>query len=81
MTSAELNIALPAIEAINIMRLEEAIAYAQRVTSFDFYADRSGTFVKVFEETTIGRSRIVVFRAMVTTKLKIIIKDALAAPT
>jgi alpha-L-fucosidase len=80
-TSAEINITLKQKENINIIRLEEAIEYGQRIKSFEIYSDNNGSMEKIFEGTTIGRSRIITFNKVNTGKIKILIKDSFASPT
>ena len=80
-TSAEINISLKHKKNINIIRLEEAIEYGQRIKSFEIYYDNDGCMEKIFEGTTIGRSRIITFKKVITDRIKIIIKDSFASPT
>ena len=79
--SAEITITLKQKEYINIIRLEEAIEYGQRIKSFEVDYDNNGSYQKIFEGTTIGRSRIIRFNKIYTNKIKILIKDSYASPT
>jgi alpha-L-fucosidase len=80
-TTAELIIDLAASEEINIVRLEEAIQYGQRIESFRLLYDNGTSWVQCFQGTTIGRSMIVTFEPVQTTRFKIVIDGSLAAPT
>ena len=80
-TTAEISITLPQKENLNIIRLEEAIEYGQRIKSFEVYFDNNGIMEKIFEGTTIGRSRIITFNKINTNRIKIVIKDSYASPT
>jgi alpha-L-fucosidase len=80
-TTAEIYITLPQKEDLNIIRLEEAIEYGQRIKSFEIYSENNGNMEKIFEGTTIGRSRIITFNKTNTNKIKIVISDSNASPT
>ncbi len=80
-TKAELTIKLSQKEKINIIRLEEAIEFGQRIKAFEILAEVDGNWAKIFEGTTIGRSRIFTFKGITTDKVKIVIKDSYASPT
>lgn len=79
--SSDVTITFGKNENINILRLEEAIEYGQRIKAFEVYCNQMGTMVKVFGGTTVGRSRIIKFNTVNTDKIKIVIKDAYASPT
>lgn len=79
--TGELTITLHKKVDINIIRLEEAIEYGQRIKSFEVYYSNNGNMEKIYEGTTIGRSRIITFEKVNTDKIKIIITDADASPT
>ncbi len=80
-TTAEVTITLPEKTDINIIRMEEAIEYGQRIKSFKVYYDHGGIMEILFEGTTIGRSRILTFNKITTNKIKIVIDDSYASPT
>lgn len=80
-TTAELIITLSKTEWINIVRLEEAIQYGQRIESFSLFYDDGSSWINLFKGTTIGRTRIVTFPAIQTNRVKIAIEASLAAPT
>ena len=80
-TTAEITITLPKREDLNIIRLEEAIEYGQRIKSFEVFYDNDSKFEKIAGGTTIGRSRILKFNTVNTNKIKIVIEDAYASPT
>ena len=65
----------------NVIKLEEAIAYGQRISSFELEYESGGDMVKFFEGTTVGRSRIITFPAITAQKIRLVIKHALASPT
>jgi alpha-L-fucosidase len=79
--TADLTISLPQKTNINIIRLEEAIEFGQRVKSFSVFYDNNGTMEKIFDGTTIGRSRIIKINTINTNKIKITINDSYASPT
>ncbi len=79
-TSAEITIKLKVKKLINIIRLEEAIEYGQRIKSFEVFGDVDGTMKKIYGGTSIGRSRIITFDKISTDKIKIKIADAFAPP-
>ena len=79
--NAEIEITFSEAKKINIIRLEEAIEYGQRIRSFEIFYDNSGSMEKIFEGTTIGRSRIVTFDEIKTKEIRILINDSFAAPT
>lgn len=66
---------------VNIFRLEEAIKYGQRVSSFDIEGLVNGVWQKLTGGTTIGRSRILKLDSPVEVeKVRLVIKDARGAP-
>lgn len=79
--TGELTITLPKMEDLNIIRLEEAIEYGQRIKYFEIYYNNNGNMEKIYEGTTIGRSRIITFDKVNTDKIKIVITDSYASPT
>ena len=79
--NASIEISLSKKENINIIRLEEAIDYGQRIKSFEVYYNNNNSMEKIFEGTTIGRSRIITFDEVNTDKIKIVITDSFASPT
>lgn len=79
--TAELIITLSQKKDINIIRLEEAIDYGQRISSFSIFSDNGGKMEKIFDGTTIGHSRLITFSKVTTDKIKIIINDSYASPT
>ena len=79
-TEAELLINLNGRKQINIIKLEEAIEYGQRIKSFEIHFNENGVFKKICSGTTIGRSRIVAFNKISTDKIKIKITGSFAAP-
>lgn len=80
-TYNELIVDLEGDTPLNIFRVEEAIKYGQRVESFEIHGLVSGQWVKLTEGTTIGRSRILkLSEPLVCSKVKLVIKQALAAP-
>ncbi len=80
-THAELTIVLKAKKKLNIVRLEEAIRYGQRVKSFRLLYKDNLEWKQCFQGTTIGKSRIVTFDPVTTDAFKVIIDESLAAPT
>jgi alpha-L-fucosidase len=78
---ADLTITLRTSQWINIVRLEEAIDYGQRIASFRLLYRNGDTWTECFRGTTVGRSRIVTFAPVQTTGIKILIDSSFAAPT
>ena len=79
--TADIIITLPDLEKINIIKLEEAIAYGQRISSFDIYADQNSVWTKIASGTTVGRPRLIRFDPITTSKIKISITNSIASPT
>ena len=79
--TADIIITLPELEKINIVKLEEAIAYGQRISSFDIYADQNSLWTKIASGTTVGRTRLIRFEPITTSKIKISITNSIASPT
>jgi alpha-L-fucosidase len=79
--TADLMITLPSLKKINIIKLEEAIAYGQRIASFDVYADQNSVWTKIVSGTTVGRTRLIRFEPITTSKIKISITNSIASPT
>ena len=80
-TTAELTINLKTSVQINIVWLEEAIQYGQRIQSFRLLYENGSNWIQCFKGTTIGRSRIATFASVQTSRFKIVIDGSLAAPT
>lgn len=80
-TTAVLTIEFKKNEIVNVVWLEEAIEYGQRIQSFRILYDDGNGWTERFRGSTIGRSRIVAFPPIITGRLKIVIDRALAAPT
>ncbi|MFO7447601.1 MAG: discoidin domain-containing protein, partial [Ignavibacteriaceae bacterium] len=79
--SAELIINLDKKEKINMIRLEEAIEYGQRIKLYSLYFENNGQWEKFYGGSTVGRSRILTFNTIETTRVKITIEDSYASPT
>ena len=78
--TATIEFRLPKKEKINLIRLEEAIRYGQRVKSFKVSALIDGVEQEIATGTTIGRSRILRFPDVLTDRIIIDIEDAHAPP-
>jgi len=78
---AELVLTMSRKRKINIVHLEEAIEYGQRISSFSMFYDSGGVWEKFYQGTTVGRSRIVIFETIETDKIKIVINESRASPT
>ncbi len=78
--NSTLLITLPKRTALNTVVLEEMISYGQRVSAFTIEAFDGQSFKKVFTGTTIGRKKIAQFPEQETTRLRIVIQQAKAAP-
>jgi len=79
--SAQLTVDLGGVHTVNAIRLEEAIQYGQRISSFTLYADEGGEWVPITQGTTVGRTRILTFAPVTTVQLRLSIDDAKASPT
>jgi alpha-L-fucosidase len=79
-TTADITIITAHSITINIIQLEEVIEYGQRISSFVIYADQNGQWNKVLDGTTVGRTRLLQFPTVNTSKIKISITGSLAAP-
>jgi len=80
-TTAQLVVTLQDSATINIVRLEEAIEYGQRVESFRIFYDGGQGWVECFQGTTIGRTRLAVFSPVTTRRIEVTIDASRAAPT
>ncbi|HEX3074296.1 MAG TPA: discoidin domain-containing protein, partial [Ignavibacteriales bacterium] len=78
---AELIIDMEQQEKINIIKLEEAIEYGQRIAEFKIYAEINGDWQEITSGTTVGRTRLLKFEPVTASKIKIKIVNSLAAPT
>lgn len=79
--SALLTVDLGGVHSINAVKLEEAVQYGQRISSFSLFADQDGKWIPLASGTTVGRSRILTFDPFSTTRLRISIDNAKAPPT
>jgi alpha-L-fucosidase len=79
--SAQITVELGGTQQINAVRLEEAIRYGQRIRAFTLYADNAGLWSLIASGTTVGRTRILTFPTVATTRLRLSIDDAKASPT
>jgi alpha-L-fucosidase len=80
-TSAELVVQLSSEQDINVIKLEEAIEYGQRVSSFRIDAWIGGQWSTVFRGSTIGRTRLCTMPTFRTGRIRIAIEGAKAPPT
>lgn len=65
---------------INRLVLQEYIPFGQRVRSFNVEVWDGDRFVEIDRQTTIGYKRILVFPTLVTSRVRVNITDAKAAP-
>ncbi len=79
--TAQLVISLSEKRNINIIKLEEAIRYGQRIKSFAVYGFVNNSWVRIYQGVTIGRTRLIKFNTIYTDKIKVQIKDSYASPT
>ena len=79
-TSASLTIDLGSPRTVNRILAQEYIRLGQRVKSFEVAVDRDGSWETVAEGTTIGYKRILLFKTVETSKVRLTIKDAKACP-
>jgi alpha-L-fucosidase len=79
--SAQLTVDLGGVQTVNVVKLEEAIQYGQRISAFTLYADQGGQWVPITTGTTVGRTRILTFAPVKTVQLRLSIDDAKASPT
>ncbi len=80
-TSASIELALPARTTFNRLCIQEYIPLGQRVEAFEVFAeDENGVMVPVAGETTIGYKRIVLLPEITTSKVRIDIVSSLACP-
>ncbi|KAB2908308.1 MAG: alpha-L-fucosidase [Ignavibacteriales bacterium] len=56
--NADLEVELDTSQQVNYFRVEEAVKYGQRVSSFEIWGYNNGKWVILTAGTTIGRSRI-----------------------
>ncbi len=79
-TTADIVIDMGQPKSINLIQLEEAIEYGQRISTFVVYANQNDGWVKIAEGTTVGRSRFLQFAPVSTSKIMVSITGSLAAP-
>ncbi len=79
--SATITVNLSHAATVNLIRLEEAIVYGQRIKAFSCAASVNGTWVPVTSGTTIGRTRILYFPAVTTPALRLSILGSFQSPT
>lgn len=75
-----LDVHLPRETSLNTVVLQEMIAYGQRVARFTIEALDGNDFKNVYTGTTIGRKKIASFDTIHTSRLRITITEARAAP-
>jgi alpha-L-fucosidase len=80
-TTAELLITMNSERLINIIKLEEAIEFGQRISSFSVYASVNGAWQRLYNGATIGRTKLVTFPPVTTSKIRIVIESASESPT
>jgi alpha-L-fucosidase len=74
----ELNLQKP--QPVQYVLVQEFIRLGQRVKAFEVLAETDGKWHKVGEGTTIGYKRILVTDKVVTSKLRLEIRDSKACP-
>lgn len=79
-SEGELTIILTEPRNINVIRLEEAIKYGQRICAFELFYESNDEIIKFFEGSTIGRSRIIRFDKIYTSKIIIKLKATESSP-
>ena len=79
--TAEIILTFKVEETFNILKLEEAIDYGQRIYSFAVYEDANGTWKHLLDGTTIGRTRLLRFEPVTTRRIKIKIIGSYGSPT
>ena len=77
---ATLTLDLGAEKEINRVVLQEYIPLGQRIRAFNVEAWDGKQFVEIDRQTTIGYKRILVFPTLTTSKIRVNILDAKAAP-
>jgi alpha-L-fucosidase len=78
---ATLTVELAGATTINMIKMEEAIQFGQRIKSFSVYGEVDGSWILIAAGTTIGRTRIIQFPAVTTARIRLSIDEAEAAPT
>ena len=79
--TARITVDLGEVRTLNAVKLEEAIQYGQRISSFTLYAEEGGQWIPVAYGTTVGRTRILTFPPVTTSRLLLSIDNAKASPT
>jgi alpha-L-fucosidase len=79
--TAELMITMNSAKPINIIKLEEAVEFGQRISSFSVYVNVNGVWQRVYNGATIGRTRLITFPVITTDKIKIVIEASSESPT
>jgi alpha-L-fucosidase len=79
--TASITVSLDRAMTVDMIRLEEAIAYGQRIKAFSCAAIVNGSWVPLTSGTTIGRSRILSFPPVTTSTIRLSILDSYQSPT
>lgn len=79
-TTAVITLDLGTETMCNVLRLEEAIEYGQRISSYTIEVYSGGVWLSLYNGTTIGKTRLHRFAAMKIEKLKLTINSAKAGP-
>ena len=79
--SGSIEIKMNQKKRLNCVKLQEYIPLGQRVDDFSVEAFENGKWMTVAHGSTIGYQRIIRFKPVTTSRIKIKIKNALACPT
>lgn len=77
---AVITIELPETRKIHILEIKEAIRFSQRVESFTVECQQGKRWKPIYSGTTIGYKRLVRFRPVNTTAVRVSITDSRVAP-
>ena len=79
-TTGSIELSWDAPQTLNYISLQEYIKLGQRVAAFTVSVWEDGAWKEVQNQTTIGHKRILKLNGVETSKLKIVITEALACP-
>ncbi len=79
-TTAELQINLPASRAFNVIALREPVAYGQRISSYRVESWQNGAWTVISQGTTIGNKKLDRINRITAMKLRVVIEKSRACP-
>lgn len=79
-TTATVTFDLKSEKEFNCLGVQEFIALGQRVNNFRIEAEVNGQWKEIFKGSTIGHKKLARFPTVKSSKIRLVIADALASP-